>query len=134
MMLENAMDFRNGFVRLSYNPKFDDLKDDYIKNLEPTLQNFSKFLGERQYFAADYLTFPDFHMFEMLYSHQKLAPEVVAKFANLVAFIERIEKLPKIADFLKSERSPKPMNNKMAKFGFEWTWILNKVSLFLLFG
>ena len=118
-MLENAMDFRNGFVRLSYNPKFDDLKDDYIKNLEPTLQNFSKFLGERQYFAADYLTFPDFHMFEMLYSHQKLAPEVVAKFANLVAFIERIEKLPKIADFLKSERSPKPMNNKMAKFGFE---------------
>ena len=55
----------------------------------------------------------------MLYSHRQLAAEEVEKFSNLVAFIERIEKLPKIADFLSSDRSPKPLNNKMAKFGFE---------------
>ena len=58
-------------------------------------------------------------MYEMLYSHKQLAPEEIEKFPNLIAFIERIEKLPKIADFLSSDRSPKPMNNKMAKFGFE---------------
>lgn len=116
MMCDNAMDFRNGFVRLCYNPKFDDLKDDYVKNLEGTLKGFSDFLGNRQYFATDYLTYPDFHMYEMLYSHKQLAPEVVGKFANLIAFIERVEKLPKMADFLASDRSPKPMNNKMAKF------------------
>ena len=54
-------------------------------------------------------------------SHKQLASEEVEKFPNLIAFIERIEKLPKIADFLTSDRSPKPMNNKMAKFGFEWS-------------
>ena len=119
-MLDNAMDFRNGFVRLSYSPKFSELKDDYIKDLEPKLKSFSTYLGERQYFSADYLTFPDFHMYEMLYSHRQLAPEEVNKFPNLVAFIERIENLPKISDFLKSDRSPKPMNNKMASFGNAW--------------
>lgn len=121
MMCDNAMDFRNGFVKLCYNPKFDDYKTDYIKNLPATLKRFSDFLGTRQYFAADYITYPDFHMYEMLYSHKQLASEEVEKFPNLIAFIERIEKLPKIADFLSSDRSPKPMNNKMAKFGFEWS-------------
>ena len=54
-------------------------------------------------------------------SHKQLASEEVEKFPNLIAFIEGIEKLPKIANFLSSDRSPKPMNNKMAKFGFEWS-------------
>ena len=103
---------------MCYNPKFDDLKAYYIKNLPTTLKRFSDFLGDRPYFAADYLTYPDFHMYEMLYSHRQLAAEEVEKFPNLVAFIERIEKLPRITDFLNSDRSPKPMNNKMAKFGY----------------
>ena len=67
-------------------------------------------------------------MYEMLYSHKQLASEEVEKFPNLIAFIERIEKLPKIADFLSSDRSPKPMNNKMAKFGFEWSAFLHNIS------
>merc|ERR1711983_38956 len=116
-MCDNAMDFRNGFVGLSYNPDFDNLKPGYVAGLGATLKKFSDFLGDRQFFSADYLTYPDFHMYEMLYSHLQLAPEEVNKFPNLVAFIERIENLPKISDFLKSDRSPKPMNNKMASFG-----------------
>ena len=67
-------------------------------------------------------------MYEMLYSHKQLASEEVEKFPNLIAFIERIEKLPKIADFLTSDRSPKPMNNKMAKFGFEWFAFFTRIT------
>ena len=89
----------------------------FLKNLPGTLEQFSNYLGDRKFFAADYVTFPDFHMYEMLYSHRLLAPELVNKHANLVAFIERFEKLPKIGEFLKSDKSPGPMNNKMAKFG-----------------
>ena len=117
MMCDNAMDFRNGFVGLSYNGSFDDLKPGYVKNLEPTLKKFSDFLGNRQYFAADYVTYPDFHMYEMLYSHLQLAPGELIKFPNLVAFIKRIENLPKVGEFLKSAKGQVPMNNKMAKFG-----------------
>merc|ERR1711963_182290 len=117
MMLDNAMDFRNGFIMLSYNPKFNELKDEYLQKLEPTLAKFSHFLGTRKFFVADYLTFPDFHMYEMLYSHKQLAPQLVAKFPNLINFIDRMENLPRVSAFLKSNRSPKPMNNKMAAFG-----------------
>merc|ERR1712073_222820 len=72
MMLENAMDFRNGFVRLSYSSKeqFDETKPTFLKNLEPKL----------------------------------------GQFPNLVEFIKRMENLPRMADFLKSDRSPVPMN------------------------
>ena len=55
-------------------------------------------------------------MYEMLVSHQKLSPELIGKYPNLVEFIKRIENLPRIADFLKSDRSPVPMNNKVAAF------------------
>lgn len=116
-MLENAMDLRNKFSLLTYNPKFEEIKNESIKNLEPFFKLLSDFLGEKSYFAAEYLTFPDFFMYEMLFSHQKLAPELINKFQNLVEYIKRFENLPKIANFLKSDRCPKPMNNKMAKFG-----------------
>ena len=56
-------------------------------------------------------------MYEMLYSNQQLAPEVMAKFPNLVEYIQRFEKIPQIEKFLKSDRNPKVMNNKMARFG-----------------
>ena len=116
MMCDNAMDFRNGFVGLSYNPNFDDLKAGYIKDLEPKLKKFSDFLGNRKFFSADYLTYPDFHMYEMLYSHLQLAPGEVIKFPNLTEFLNRMESLPKVGAFLKT-RGQLPMNNKMAKFG-----------------
>merc|ERR1712241_1148406 len=117
MMCDNAMDFRNGFVGLSYNPNFDDLKAGYIKDLEPKLKKFSEFLGNRKFFSADYLTYPDFHMYEMLYSHLQLAPGELIKFPNLIGFLNRIENLPRVGDFLKSPKGQLPMNNKMAKFG-----------------
>ena len=75
------------------------------------------FLGNRPFFAANTVTVSDFHMYEMLYSHQKLSPELIGKYPNLVEFIKRMENLPRIADFLKSDRCPGPMNNKMAAFG-----------------
>ena len=122
MMLDNAMEFRNGFVGICYphhspNVKFEDKKEKYLQKLESKLEVFCKFLGNRPFFAADYVTVVDFHMYEMLYSHEKLAPELMKKFPTLLAFITRMEALPRISDFLKSDRSPKPMNNRMADFG-----------------
>ena len=116
MILENAMDLRNGFSKLCYDPNFEQLKPSYLQKLETTLTDLSKFLGTRRFFATDSVTFPDFFMYEMLSAHKELAPELIGKFKNLVDFMERVEKLPKIASFLKSSRSPKGSNNKMAVF------------------
>merc|ERR1711913_153270 len=59
--------------------EFDEMKEGFLKNLPGTLEKFSNYLGDRKFFAADYVTFPDFHMYEMLYSHRLLAPELVNK-------------------------------------------------------
>uniref|UniRef100_A0A3B5L5S5 glutathione transferase n=1 Tax=Xiphophorus couchianus TaxID=32473 RepID=A0A3B5L5S5_9TELE len=52
-LLENqAMDFRNGFVRLCYTD-FENQKSGYISSLQGTLKQFSDFLGDRKWFAGD---------------------------------------------------------------------------------
>ena len=70
LMENEIMDFRNGFVGLVYNPDFESLKADYIATLHGRFESFSKFLGDRPFFAGDHVTHPDFHVYEMLYAHQ----------------------------------------------------------------
>lgn len=118
VMADQVMDFRNGFVRLCY-MDFDN-KDQYLKDLDAKLEAFSQALGDNPWFAGQNLTFPDFHMYEMLDQHKQLAPESIAKYQNLVAFMERFEALPKIKEYMASPRFMKaPLNNKMARFGNE---------------
>ncbi|XP_051890644.1 glutathione S-transferase Mu 1-like [Pristis pectinata] len=118
-MLENqAMDFRVGFARLSYNPDFEKLKPDYLKNLPVLLKQFSDFLGERPWFAGDKITFVDFLMYELFDEHRVFEPKCLDDFKNLKEFITRFEALEKIAAYMKSDRFMKgPFNNKMAKWG-----------------
>ena len=53
MMAEESMDFRNGWVRLCYNPDFDNLKEAYIGNLDKKLDQFSRFLGARSWYVGE---------------------------------------------------------------------------------
>ena len=55
----------------------ENMKTDYINGLDPKLDACSKFLGDRAFFAGDSVTHPDFHMYEMLYAHNKLAPDYI---------------------------------------------------------
>eukprot|EP00794_Sanderia_malayensis_P006245 gene6245-6964_t len=117
IMENQAMDFRNGFVRLCYNPDFDNLVDAYKKNVVKSLQSFSDFIGDKKFFAGDKLTFPDFHMYEMLDQHRVLDASILEPFPKLLAFMKRFEEIPEIAEFMKSEKFFKgDLNNKQAKF------------------
>jgi len=120
MMAEQSMDFRNGLVRLSYNPNYDQLRPDYLVKLQTTLKQFSDFLGSGDWFAGANISFVDFIMYELLDQHRILDPECLKSFGNVAAFLDRFEKLPKIEAYMKSNRFMKsPLNNKMAKFGYE---------------
>jgi len=120
MMLEQSMDFRNGTVRLAYNPKFDEVLPDYLKKLPGTLKAFSNFLGSNDWFAGKSLSVVDFVMYELLDQHRIMNSDCLKDFGNLVALMDRFETLPKVAAYMKSSRFMKaPINNKMAKFGFE---------------
>lgn len=119
MMAEQSMDFRNGWVRLCYNPDFENLKDGYLTDLDTKLGQYSAFLGKKSWFAGESLTFVDFVMYELIDQHKFLAPACLKNYPNLEEFMTRFEELPKIAAYMKSSAFMKtPLNNKMAKFGF----------------
>jgi len=116
MVTEQCMDFRNGFVTLAY--RTFDKKDDYLAALPAKLKALEEFLGDRTFFAGDNLTFIDFHLYEMFFAHNKLAPEIVQKHPKLVAFVKRFEDLPKIKAYMESPKYKNlPLNNKSALFG-----------------
>ncbi|XP_077401519.1 glutathione S-transferase Mu 4-like isoform X2 [Vanacampus margaritifer] len=117
-ILENqAMDFRNGFVRLCYTD-FDKMKPGYLEALPGVLKQFSKFLGDQKWFAGDKIMFVDFIMYELLDQHRMFHPTCLNEFKNLKDLLDRFEALEKIAAYMKSNRFIKtPVNNKMAKWG-----------------
>ena len=118
MTAEQSMDFRNGWVRLCYNPDFENLKDGYLTDLDIKLGQYSAFLGKKSWFAGESLTFVDFVMYELIDQHKFLVPDCLKKYPNLEEFMTRFEELPKIAAYMKSSAFLKtPLNAKMAKFG-----------------
>lgn len=120
IMENQAMDFRNGLVQLCYNPKFEELKDGYLKKVKSTIERFSKFLGDNKWFAGENLTMVDFVMYELLDQHRLLDPTLLEPHDNLTKFLARFEQLEPIKKYMESDRFMKaPLNNKMAKFGYE---------------
>ncbi|XP_068161445.1 glutathione S-transferase Mu 3-like [Antennarius striatus] len=117
IMENQAMDFRNGFVRLCYGD-FDKIKPSYLEALPGVLKQFSDFLGDRKWFAGDKITFVDFLMYELLDQHRMFQPSCLDDFNNLRSLLDRFEALDKISAYMKSDRFMKtPVNNKMAKWG-----------------
>ncbi|KAG7154948.1 Glutathione S-transferase Mu 3-like, partial [Homarus americanus] len=117
-ILENqAMDFRNGFVRLCY-LEFNLQKQRYLDALPNTIKMFSAFLGDRKWFAGENITFVDFIMYELLDQHLQLSDICLKDAKNLKEFQKRVEELEPIKKYMSSPRFLKvPLNNKMAKFG-----------------
>ncbi|XP_031572852.1 glutathione S-transferase Mu 3-like [Actinia tenebrosa] len=118
-MLENQlMDFRNGFVGLCYNAKaYDDAKPKYLENVVPKIKAFADFLGEEKFFVGEKITFVDFVMYELLDQHKVFDASLLEPHANLKAYLERIEALPAIAAYMKSDKFiTRPINNPIARF------------------
>ncbi|KAJ8301666.1 hypothetical protein KUTeg_020653 [Tegillarca granosa] len=117
MMLDQAMDFRNGLVRLAYSRDYEKLKESYFKDLGKKLEIFETFLGSNDWFAGDKITICDFHIYELLDQHRIMDPTCLENFKKLQAFLDRFEELPKIKAYLNSDKCIKrPINNKIAAF------------------
>jgi len=113
---QQLVDINTGVVTICYDPNFETLKVDYLKNLPQSLELLSKFLGDRPFLAGESVTYVDFLAYEILDKLNALAPEIVSKVDNLKKYIERVESLPQIANYLKN--NPKtPFNGPMAKWG-----------------
>ncbi|CAG2163945.1 unnamed protein product [Oppiella nova] len=113
---QQLVDINTGVSHICYDPNFETLVVDYLKNLPQSLELLSKFLGDRPFLAGESVTYVDFLAYEILDKLNALAPEIVSNVDNLRKYIERVESLPQIANYLKS--TPKTsFNGAMAKWG-----------------
>ncbi|NXS71096.1 GSTM2 transferase, partial [Pandion haliaetus] len=104
-MLENQiMDLRMSFARLCYNPNFEKLKPAYMEQLPGKLQELSRFLGSRPWFAGEKLTFVDFLAYDVLDQHRMFVPKCPELQGNLGLFLQRFEALEKLSAYMRSGR------------------------------
>jgi len=112
-----------GLVRLAFSASVEELEEknrpEYVAALPDKLRAFDAFLGGKyDWFGGSQVSLADFMMYTALHSHQPLAPEAVNSFEHLKAFMKRFEALPRVSEYLKSDRfKNKAIHGAAAKWG-----------------
>ncbi|XP_006899379.1 PREDICTED: glutathione S-transferase Mu 1-like isoform X2 [Elephantulus edwardii] len=118
MLESQVMDTRMSLALMCYNPDFEKLKPQYLKELPEKLKLYSDYLGKRPWFAANKITFADFLVYDVLDVNRIFEPKCLDAFPNLKDFMARFERLDKIAAYMKSSRYlPRPLFGKPAVWG-----------------
>ena len=60
-----------------------------MANLPKALKAFSDFLGTKSWLVGDNITYPDFHLYEMLDQHKMFKADCLKEYANLEAYCDR---------------------------------------------
>ena len=77
------------------------LKAGYITKAEDRMKELSNFLGNKKYLMGDNLTIADFQLHDPINWHRTLDENLIKKFPNLLAYLDRFEEEePKIKEFL----------------------------------
>uniref|UniRef100_A0A8C9KVD7 Glutathione S-transferase n=2 Tax=Passeriformes TaxID=9126 RepID=A0A8C9KVD7_SERCA len=79
------------FSRICYSPDFEKLKPAFLEQLPKKLQELSRFLGSRPWFAGQKLTFVDFLAYDVLDQQRMFVPECPELQGNLAQFLQRFE-------------------------------------------
>ena len=66
-----------------------DFKVTYTENLPKALKLFSDFLGTKSWLVGENITYPDFHLYEMLDQHKMFKADCLKGFPNLEAYCDR---------------------------------------------
>ncbi|XP_062835841.1 glutathione S-transferase Mu 4-like [Anolis carolinensis] len=80
------------------------LKPELIEQLPGKLKLFSQFLGDRNWFAGNKITYVDFLAYDIFDVHRIFQPKCLDQFKNLKDFMDRFEALDKISAYMKSDR------------------------------
>ena len=92
-------------------------RQDYCANtLRPQLHQLNKYMAESEYVAGSTLTFVDFILWELLDHFNLFDENILMNFENLNSFKSRFASLPRIKEYLNSDRFMKsPCYGKTAK-------------------
>lgn len=108
------------FNMLCYNPNFELMRDHFLAGLPELLKDFERILGERAWLAGNDLMYVDFRFAELLDHIELCYPDCFHNLPNVKKYKTKFEKLPKIADYKKSDRFQSwPINGARASWGGE---------------
>nr|ABS32297.1 glutathione S-transferase class mu [Cyphoma gibbosum] len=117
MMLDIAMDMRNGVIKMVYNKDYEKLIKEYEPKCKEILAGYEKWLSSHKWFGGDDVTVADFHMYELLDQHRLMIKDVLVPYPNITKFMAAFEALPAIKAYMASDKFMKqPINNKFASF------------------
>ncbi len=80
------------------------MKAGYLATLDEKLKLFADHLGKNDWLVGNRLSIADFTVYDVLSWHAIFAPDIMAKFPNLKAYLARFEALPKIKAFYNSKK------------------------------
>lgn len=95
---------------------FENAEKDLIEALKLKLDQFDKFLGNRDYLIGDRISYADFLLFSTLDYVKAFKPELVAAHDNLTRFLARIEGMATVERYFKSDLVKFPINGTIARF------------------
>lgn len=121
MLEQQLQDNRMEFRSIAYNPEmFAKHKETFVREqLFASTELLSKFLGTNHFAVGNNLTYVDFMLYEYTVHLKVLTPELLAKFHNLKQFLDRLETLPQLQDYLQT-RKPKTVNGVRAIWNAEY--------------
>ena len=112
MLIDTSHDLKIALAMIAYNPDFDKLKANHIKDVEPKFKQVSEFLGSKKFLVGDNLTIADFTMRDAIQWHLALDKNLIS--SNLQAYVSRLESEPKLKSFLNSSKAYKTFFNPIA--------------------
>ena len=104
MLFELVMDLNTINPILNWFPadseKWKTAYDSYFGSLPYHLENLKEILGEKQFFGGNRPHHGDFGIFHILLNSRAVKPDVLNNYPNLQQYIERMQQLPAINDYL----------------------------------
>ena len=111
------IDLRYHWGFLCYNPSFENIKDDFYKDLPNKLRSFEDALGKRKWLGGK-ISYVDFGVNELLDHIVTLFPNALDKTPNLKKYKSTFDLLPKIKAYRESSRFKRfPINGPVAFWG-----------------
>lgn len=127
LVATQTMDYHMDYVRIVYNPDFNNLKVDYAKAVPDKMKMLSQFIGNNKFVVGDKPTYADFVLFEYLEGQLYFNPEVLKDFPVLDKFHKNVLALEGVDRYFKSPKAIKfPFNGAPAYFGGAFSEQLQK--------
>lgn len=118
MIEQELLDWRSQQSGCFYNADHENLKAAYIDGLKGKVKSLSTFLGNKEWLSGGALTYVDFLAYEWIEVNRTFYPELLNGADNLVKYQTRVESLPNIAAYMKSDKFLKyPFNGVSAQWG-----------------